>query len=258
MHAKKRSISILIALFTTFGAAILGAQDADALLAEADRVFRIDRVHARSTLYVTRSGREQAPQVMEGFEFEARDGTARALSVFNSPPRVAGTAYLTVGDDLWVRFASTGRVRKLSSSAKKNSAAGSDFSYADMGEGSRSFSDRYEASHDGTERIDGAECHRLILTPRRGERDAYEQLTVWITEAERRYRRIEYFENGAAIKVMELEDHRPVGDIEYPFRITMRSLARDSVSTIVTDFIEFDSPAVEERFFSTAYLDTIR
>lgn len=35
-----------------------------------------------------------------------------------------------------VRFGSTGRVRKLTSSARRDSAGGTDFSCADMGEGS--------------------------------------------------------------------------------------------------------------------------
>ncbi len=255
---KTRTILILIVLASVAAVSTVTSQDATAILTDADRIFRLDGVYSRSTLHVTRSGRDQAPQVIEGYELESREGVSRSLSIFLSPPRVSGTAYLMVGDDLWVRFASTGRVRKLSSSAKKNSAAGSDFSYADMGEGSRSFSDRYRATYDGMERIDGVRCHRLMLTPRDGERDAYERLTVWITEAEHRYRRIEYFEDGAAIKVMELEDFRVVADIEYPFHITMRSLARDSVSVIVTEYLEFNSERVEERFFNTAYLDTIR
>lgn len=249
---------ILVPAFLAGVVASVFSQNADTLLDEADGIFEVDRVYSRSTLSVTRSGRDQAPQGMESYVLEAADGTARSLSVFRAPPRVAGTAYLMIGDDLWMRFASTGRIRKMSSSAKKNSAAGSDFSYADMGEGSSSFSDQYDAAYDGTERIEGVACHRLILTARRGERDAYECLTVWITQAEHRYLRIEYFDKGAPIKVMDFADFRSVGGIEYPYLITMRSLARDSVSVVVTDYMEFDSPRVEERFFSTAYLETIR
>ncbi len=234
--------SFLILSAIIMAASPLAAQDASAILDKADRIFELDRVYSRSTLTVTRSGREQAPQVMEGYDLESSTGIARSLSVFLAPPRVAGTAYLMMGDDLWVRFASTGRVRKMSSSAKKNSAAGSDFSYADMGE----------------ERINGTSCHRLILTPSPGKQHDYEQLTVWITKDEGHYLRIQYSDKGAPVKYMDMEDYRLVGDIEYPFLITMHSLARDSVSTVKTEVMEFDSSKVEERFFNTAYLDTIR
>ncbi len=251
-------LTLTVLILLTLSSVSAFSQNAAALLADGDRIFELDRVYSRSTLFITRSGRKQAPQVMEGYDMEAPDGTARSLSIFRDPPRVSGTAYLMIGDDLWIRFASTGRIRKMSSSAKKNSAAGSDFSYADMGEGSKSFSDQYEAVYDGRERIDGTACYRLILTPRPGEGGTYEKLTVWITEEGHRYFRIRYFDKGAPIKVMDLEDYRPVGGIDYPFRITMRSLAKDSVSVIVTEVMEFDSSRVEERFFSAAYLETIR
>ena len=253
-----KRLFILTTAALAFAICSLPAQDASAIIAGADRIFELDGVYTRSTLSITRSGREQAPQVMEGYESEAAGGTARSLTIFREPARVNGTAYLMIGDDLWVRFASTGRTRKLSSSARKNSAAGSDFSYADMGEGSEGFSNQYDAAYDGSESIDGIGCHRLLLSPAAGERNLYEKLVVWITVDDTRYRRIEYWDDGAAVKVMDLVDYRPVGNTVYPFRITMRSLAKDSVSVIVTDSMEFDSPKVEERFFSTAYLDTIR
>ncbi len=234
------------------------AQDATAILSDADRIFELEKVYSRSTMSITRSGRAQAPQVMEGYESDAADGGARSLTIFTDPPRVDGTAYLMMGDDLWVRFSSTGRIRKMSSSAKKNSAAGSDFSYADMGEGSSSFSTQYNPAYDGEERINGVNCHRLVLSPRSGERDAYEKLIVWVAREDNRYLRIEYHDKGAPVKVMDLEDFRPVGGVNYPFHITMRSLARDSESVIETEVMEFDSPKVEERFFTTAYLETIR
>lgn len=251
------STTLLIMFIAILGTPLF-AQDASALLSEADRIFELDNVYSRSTLSVTRSGREQAPQVMEGFESDDTDGTSRSLTVFREPARVNGTAYLMIGDDLWVRFASTGRIRKMSSSAKKNSAAGSDFSYDDMGEGSSSFSSRYRPSLEGEERIDGIICHRLILTPRSGERNTCEKLIVWLTQENHRYKRIEYWEDGAPVKVMDLEDYRKVGNVEYPYLVTMRSLAKDSVSVIETQSMEFDSSKVEDRFFTSAYLESIR
>jgi hypothetical protein len=107
-------------------------------------------------------------------------------------------------------------------------------------------------------RIDGIRCHRLILTPKSSERNTYEKLIVWLTEEDHRYKRIEYWEDGAPVKVMDLEDFRRVGNVEYPYIVTMRSLAKDSVSVIETQYMEFDSPKVEDRFFTSAYLESIR
>ncbi|MDA3958991.1 outer membrane lipoprotein-sorting protein [Oceanispirochaeta sp.] len=234
------------------------AQDAQDLINQADKAFELDAIYSRSTLQVIKSGREQALQVMEGFELDDSDGISRSLSIFLAPPRVAGTAYLMLGDDLWVRFASTGRIRKLSSSAKKNSAAGSDFSYADMGEGSNSFTGQYSPSYDGTEKVDGQDCHRLILTPRPGVSSAYEKLIVWITLEKQLYRRIEYHDDGSPIKYLDFDDYREVGGVYYPYLMTMTSLTKKSISVVTTKIIEFDSSRVEEYFFTTSYLENIR
>ncbi len=235
----------------------LEAQDARGLIDKADEAFEMDAVYSRSTLTVIKNGRAQAPQVMEGYAMDDSDGTARSLTVFRAPRRVEGTAYLMLGDDMWVRFASTGRVRKLSSSARKNSAAGSDFSYADMGEGGESFSDDYSPLYDGTEKIDGLLCHRIILEPEGSGAD-YERMVVWISEEKLRYIRVEYHDKGAPIKIMSLEDYRPVGELYYPFKVTMTSLTRKSVSLMETEYMEYGSAEVEEKFFTTAYLDSIR
>ena len=122
----------------------------------------------------------------------------------------------------------------------------------------KTYSDQYNAVLDGSDRLDGADCRRLVLTPKADNRDLYEKLVVWITEETSLYVKIEYWENGAAIKTMLLEDYRPVGRIEYPFRITMRSLARDSESIIETETLEFGSSKVEDGLFTTAYLEDIR
>jgi hypothetical protein len=233
------------------------SQTAQQIIDRADAAFELERVYSKSTLTVTRDGRAQATQVMETYELGAPDGTSRSLSVFSAPPRVAGTAYLMIGDDLWVRFASTGRIRKLSSSAKQNSAAGSDFSYADMGDGSSSFTEDYSVALDGDDRVRGENCWRLVLSPMGGD-DLYEKLVVWVAQEGYRYLRIEFHEDGAAVKVMDLEDYRDVGRAAYPYRVTMRSLVQDSESVILIETIEAGSPRVQERFFSQSYLRTIR
>lgn len=245
------SLTLLILTYS------LTAQEARSIIDAADTSFELDGLYSESTLTVFKNGKPQAPQVMEGFSLEATDGTARSLSIFKNPPRVSGTAYLMLGDDLWVRFASTGRIRKLSSSAKKNSAAGSDFSYADMGEGGDSFTSGYGAVLDGSEKIDGQDCYRLILSPE--ARDAsYEKMVVWVSKADSLYMRVEYHDKGSPIKFMTLEDYREIGGVSYPNKITMTSLTKKSVSVMETQYIEYNSDRIQENIFTSSYLESIR
>ena len=250
---KKLMICILITL--SFFAA--GAQSAEELLRRADDIFDIDSMYQKSTMTVVRNGRTQPVQTMESFFLDTGAQT-KGLTIFLEPARVKGTAYLTIGDDLWVRFGSTGRTRKLSSSAKKNSAAGSDFSYIDMGEGNEGYTDKYEAVLDGSLSIDGADCYRILLTPGRGEKDVYEKVIAYIRKDNFRYVRMELWEDGAHIKTMSLEDYREQDGLVYPYTIRMTSRTRDSETVIETETLEVGSSRIESSMFTQSYLKNIR
>jgi hypothetical protein len=168
-----------------------------------------------------------------------------------------GTAYLMIEDDLWVRFGSTGRTRKLSSSAKKNSAGGSDFSYADMGDDGRGIAFRYNPKMIGEENIEGQPCYKIALIAK-GPDAAYEKMEAFITKDSCRYLRIDYFEAGANIKSMKFSDYRQVGNLSYPFRYSMESHVEPSVTKVEVEVYEPNSPKVQDRFFTTGYLQSIR
>ncbi len=244
-------LSLVLVLFPLS----LSAQNAKTILEKADTIFHLDKVYSESELLITRSGQDQAPQILKNYSLNDSDGTARSLALFEAPARVKGTAYLTIGNDLWIRFASTGRTRKLSSSSKKNSAGGSDFSYIDTGDGDLSYSNLYTPTLDGTEDVNGVSSYRLVLKPLSGKDGTYEKLRIWISESDNNYQKIEFWEDGVAIKEMTLSDYRDNDGLSYPFLITMTSLTKNSVSRIKTTLFEIDSSRIQERFFSTRYLD---
>ena len=227
------------------------------IVEKADAIFKHNRMYQKSTMTIVRNGRAQPVQQMESYYLEDND-IDHSLTLFLAPRRVKGTAYLSIGDDLWVRFASTGRIRKMSSSAKKNSAGGSDFSYSDLGEGNSGFAEKYNVSLDGRENVEGVECYQITLTPRANEDDLYEKAVAYIAVEDFSYRLIELFEDGAHIKSMTFDDFRHVNGNPYPYTIKMESLARNSISTINTQELELDSARVENRLFSRSYLEAIR
>jgi hypothetical protein len=246
----------LLMIWCFFIPVVLGAAEVDDILDEADRIFELDRVYSRSSMIIYRSGEAQPTQILEGYTMEL-NGRDCSLTLFLEPRRVSGTAYLMIGDDLWVRFASTGRVRKLSSSAKKNSAGGSDFSYADMGEGSTSFTEDYSARLTGEERRNGENCHVVEFLPRAGSDAAYEKIVAYITVDSPRYLSLEYYDDGALIKVLDMEDYREVNGLMYPFRMIMTSRTRDSRTVMETDVLEFNSDRVREQMFSVTWLESM-
>ncbi len=249
---------ILVMAIMLFSAGILNLSALTALdiVEKADESFKAERVYSVSSLTVFRGGKAQPVQRVEGYSME-KDGKSYSLNIYRSPNRMKGTAMLTIDNDLWVRFASTGRVRKLSSSAKKNSAGGSDFSYADMGESGSGLLGKYEPELTGKKSIGGVECYVVKLQSKNGDAP-YEKLIVYIAVRDYRYIRIEYFEDTANIKTMNLYEYRMSGGINYPFRIVMESHVKDSRTEIVTEVFEPDSSKVQERYFTVGYLKSLR
>lgn len=235
------------------------AVSAESLLTQADKVFTYQKFYQRSTMTMTgTAGGDQPEQVMETY-YEQYDGISHTLTLFTAPKRVAGTAYLLVGDELWVRFASTGRTRRLSSSARKNSAGGSDFSYNDLGGSAEGMAESYVAHLAGEAIIDGISCHLIELTPRFSTADdsLYERMTAYIDKELGLYRLIDLYEDGAKVKRMRLEEYRTVQGFSYPFRITMEGLLTGTSTTITTQEFEVNSSRIDRRMFRSSYLESL-
>lgn len=251
-----KKISITVLLLTIFIFGFLAAQTAQEIVDRADASFQGDRVYSTSRMTVYKSGEAQPVQEIESYTME-KNGKSYSLSIYTAPRRMKGTANLMIEDDLWVRFGSTGRTRKLSSSAKKNSAGGTDFSYADMGDGGQGLSEKYTPRLTGEETIEGERCYKIALIADRSDAP-YEKMIVYITKDTYRYMKIEYFESNANIKSLTFYDYRTVNGANYPFRYIMENHTKPSVTEVVVDIFEINGSRVQDRFFTTGYLESIR
>ncbi|MBN1700059.1 MAG: outer membrane lipoprotein-sorting protein [Spirochaetales bacterium] len=253
----KTSISIL-AVILAAQTALFADTDIEGIVRRADALLRTERVHSVSEMIIYRSGKARPAMNVEGYEMNGEDGSM-SLTVYRSPAKMKGTAYLMIGDDIWVRFGNTGRIRKLSSSAKKNSAGGSDFSYNDMNDTSQGLSEKYSPSLlDDNTSVDGAVCYKVQFSAITGKETPYEKLVCYITKDDYRYVKIEYFENSGHIKTLTLSDWRKEGDRSYPYLITMHSHTSPSYTEYRIVSITFDSPLVTERLFTQTYLGQIK
>lgn len=256
LEEKMKKKLILKLGIITLSATLLVAETAQQIVDKADEAFKGDRIYSTSSMTVYKSGEAQPVQEMESFSME-KNGKTYTLTIYLEPRRMKGTANLMIEDDLWVRFSSTGRTRKMSSSAKKNSAGGSDFSYTDMGDGGAGLAEKFTPALLGEETVEGELCYKIELSA--SESDApYEKLIVTITKETYRYLKIEYFESGANIKSMIFSDYRTVNGKDYPFAYTMVNHTKPSRTEVVVDIFEVNSSRVQDRFFTTGYLESIR
>ena len=191
--------------------------DIESIVNQADALLESGSAYSISEMTVFQSGKARPTMKVEDYSMTG-DGTTYSLSIYRAPAKMKGTAYLMIANDIWVKFGNTGRIRKLSSSAKKNSAGGTDFSYNDMSDNNKGLSKQYSITLlDEKVTIDGKACYKVKFS-KIPETDApYEQLIAYITHEKKQYIKIEYFENEANIKTLTLLDWKEIAGRNYPF-----------------------------------------
>lgn len=232
--------------------------DIESIVKKADSLLEAERVYSTSELTVFKSGKPQPTMKVEGYSL-LEDGKSYSLTIYRAPAKMKGTAYLMIENDIWVKFGNTGRIRKLSSSAKKNSAGGTDFSYNDMSENNTGLSKLYTIKLlKAKEKVNGILCYKVQFSAIPDSDAPYEQLIAYITHKDERYIKVEYYENTANIKTLTLEDFREIDGRFYPFLIRMESHTKESYTEYKIVSIEFQSPAVKKQLFTQTYLEQIK
>jgi len=252
----KRTLLVFVAALLC--GPLVSAESARAIVDRADEPFRGTKIYSLSEMTVYRSAEARPTLEIEGYSMR-EEGKELSLSLYLGPARMKGTAYLMIENDLWVRFASTGRIRKLSSSAKKNSAGGTDFSYYDMADSGQGFAEDYSLQlNSENEKVQGQRCYQITLVPEPGSDIPYEKVVCYITREDYRYLELDYYEDGAHIKTLSFSDYRDVDGRSYPFRYEMVSRTSPSRTEVVVKTVEFDSPKVQKSMFSVPYLQRIQ
>ena len=248
--------SILLGVFASSREA--GAETATEIIRRADEPFLSTRVYSVSTMISYRSGKERKRETVETYTMA--DGTTEwSLTIYLEPERMKGTAYLVRGEDVWVRFASTGRVRKLGSLTVELSSSAGDFSIGDLSSSGSTLIERYSATlSNRSVSIRGQRCHQIQMTPREGKNTEYDRLTVHITRDAYRYLKIDYERAGALVKSLDFDDYRPVDGHEYPHRMTMESHVGTTRTEIRMMQVDLDSPRVVPELFTPEYLEQMQ
>lgn len=152
----------------------------------------------------------------------SQNGNEKGLTEYLAPNQVRGMKILTLndGDDIWVYFPRTNRVRKIASSARNRKVQGSDFTYDDMASGK--MAESWKGTVLGSEGRGGEECYKLSLKPTASGPKSYSKITAWIDKSSYTAVSIDYYDlDGDKVKRLDISDYKKISGVLIPHEYTM-------------------------------------
>ena len=181
------------------------------------------------------------------FNYYSEEKGKNVLIRYIEPRKVRHNAFLikNSGEDIWVYFPRTRRVRKLASHAKKQKAQGSDFSYEDF-----SGSEEWKTDYRVKQRSSGErENYLLSFTPRIGAETSYDSLKIYVNKLNYYPDRMLYYQDGVHLKTLNFQDVKEIQGIPTAMSMRMENHAEDSQTTM--RILEMEYNVVFEQGFFT-------
>lgn len=172
-------------------------------------------------------------------------GDEESMVEFLEPRTIRGLRVLSLGDESWVFFPSTGRTRKISGASRSGSVqgVGGDFSYEDLA--SDSWSKDYAFSIYGE---DGTTWTLEGKPTKTGS--TYNAIRMTIEKVAFRTRRVEYSSASKGyFKTLTFGDFKPMGGKTRATVMEMSNLASGSRTSLVLIEATYDQ-AIDDRWFS--------
>ncbi len=255
----------VLAMVATYLVAADGAvvaEESPSLLEQARRHSRSswrwsDRKQTLTMTIVDGRGNERTRQ-LRMFTRREDDGSEKSLAVFLEPADVRGTAFLQHTSPSrpslqWLYLPELGRSRQITSSARRKSFMGTDFSYADLDLIENVL--RWEvpsepASEQGAE-ADEREWFELDLS---GDDRGYDRADVQLGRGNAWMHSLRLYEDRAAppTKVLAFEGVHLVGAVPTAERLRMTQPAAGSFTLVTVSDVAYDSGVADDLFTKRA------
>jgi outer membrane lipoprotein-sorting protein len=186
MKDSKIRITFLTALIAAGSIFSVYAQDASTILKQMDNVmFSSKDMSAKNKIIlIDKSGKQEIREATV-----QQKGTDKRMFRFTSPASQAGISVLSLPDDImYLYLPAFGKERRISTSAKNQNFAGTDFSYDDME--SKPYSDKY------TSKLLNIETNVFVLELTPKVQSDYSKIIVNINKTNYYPELMEYFDKG--------------------------------------------------------------
>lgn len=190
---------------------------------------------------------------------EGETGLRRNFTRFTSPPDIAGTGFLSIEQgggetEQFLYLPALGRTRRIVTSQKGRSFVNSDFTYEDM---QRRPVDDSKHEITGEEKIGGLDCWILETRPLPKAESEYDLIRSWIPKDIYLPVLMELYDKSEKhIKTYTVTKLKRIEDIWTPLDYRMQNL-EDGHSTIIRiTYIDYNTEAISESFFTKRSLES--
>ena len=203
---------------------------------------------------------QQSERRMRTLTFEMQNDGDKALTIFDEPRDVRGSAFLshshpTAEDDQWLYLPSVKRTRRIASRNKSGPFMASEFAYEDMTSFElEKFAFRYLRDETLNEQL----CFVLEQTPT-DSFSGYSTTHVWIDQQHYRLLKVDYYDRkGDLLKTLQLDDYRQyLQKFWRPHRMQMHNHQTGKSTELLLQSIRFGTGRTEADFDVSA-LERIR
>jgi outer membrane lipoprotein-sorting protein len=229
------------------------AQNADEIIATADKKFRGESSFAEMTMTV------QRPTWSREISMKSwTKGQKLALILITGPSAEKGIVFLKRSNEVWNWLPSIEKVIKIPPSMMMQSWMGSDFTNDDLVKESSIVTD-YTHKIIGDSTIEGRHCYKIELIPKPEAAVVWGKILAWISEEDFLELRVEYYdEDGKLINLMTLYDIREMGGRVIPTRLELTPVSEpDHKTVMIYTSIQFNKP-IDNSFFTEQNMKRLR
>lgn len=179
----------------------------------------------------------------------------KALTIFDQPRDVAGTAFLSFSkvsgpDDQWIYLPAAKQTKRISTRNKSSPFMGSEFAFEDM----TSFElEKFTFAYIKDDNFNGMDCFVVEQIPT-DKYSGYSSQLVWIDKAHYRVQQIEFYDRKKALlKVLRPTDYKQyLGKYWRALRLDMDNKQTGKSTTLLTKELDFQTGLDDSDFNKNA------
>ena len=233
------SIILLACILSIFPAS---AETGFELMQQYQALHEVETEYTHSNMTLINNKGQKRERSMQTYEKKYPNGENRSLLKFLAPKNILNVGLLTwqhndVDDDQWLYLPASKRIKRISSSGKKNPFMGSDLSFEDMqGEDLQTHSYKVIAE----EEVDGQLCWKIEALPatkKEMRASAYGKRIIWLRKDITYPLKIEFYNRrNLLIKHASYEDLKQVkGSVWRHNKSVMKTLKKNTSTVLLVN-----------------------